>query len=315
MRTDAPEATDGRIRPGRLRRVPGAAEALRALADQPRISRILPHGPGQKAQLHGKESLVSMLGVSNFGHITTHKAYLGRLQAVSDDPAADTLEYIRRDLPNMATGNPHSHGRNTALTKPAGGGIRLSPLFDYAPMRLSDAAVMRVTTWECMKGAPRGTGYEPICQAVACDGLDAGQIREAMLSMTPLLERLDELARDLIVPEPVIAQAFDKGRVAQEILGYGPGIPVPKVTPLSQEEKLARREAVRNRTAAGDLRFPGAIRDIRKSLGRVRVEVRPFPHPGHRLGERQGRPEAGDLAEDRPGFRVHGGLRDEECWR
>lgn len=47
---------------------------------------------------------------------------------------------------------------------------------------------------------------------------------------------------------------------------------MPKVTPLSQEEKLARREAVRNRTAAGDLRFPGAIRDIRKSLGLTQAE-------------------------------------------
>lgn len=47
---------------------------------------------------------------------------------------------------------------------------------------------------------------------------------------------------------------------------------MPKLTPLSREEKLARREAVRNRAAAGDLRFPGAIRDIRKSLGLTQAE-------------------------------------------
>lgn len=182
---------------------------------------------GGEARLHGQESLVSMLGVSEFGHITSHETYLARLQAVSDDPAADTLEYIRRDLLNLATGNPDNHGHNTALTKPAGGGIRLSPLFDYAPMRLSDAAVMRVTTWECMKGVPPGTGFEPICQAAACEGLDAGQIRDAMLGMLPLLERLDALASDLGVPEPVIAQAFDKGRVAQEILTMDEASPCP----------------------------------------------------------------------------------------
>ena len=47
---------------------------------------------------------------------------------------------------------------------------------------------------------------------------------------------------------------------------------MPRMTPLSRDEKLKRREAVRNRAASGDLRFPEAIRDIRKSLGLTQAE-------------------------------------------
>ncbi|WP_411839803.1 helix-turn-helix transcriptional regulator [Paracoccus sp. ME4] len=44
------------------------------------------------------------------------------------------------------------------------------------------------------------------------------------------------------------------------------------MTPLSRDEKQARREDVRNRAAAGELRFPEAIRDIRHSLGMTQID-------------------------------------------
>lgn len=47
---------------------------------------------------------------------------------------------------------------------------------------------------------------------------------------------------------------------------------MPRMTPLSRDEKLKRREAVRLRAAAGDLRLPEAIRDIRNSLGLTQAE-------------------------------------------
>lgn len=193
-----------------------------------RIPRLDRSVIGNRVELHGQDSLVSTLGIAEFGHITSHETYLARLQAVSDDPAADTLEYVRRDLLNMATGNPDNHGRNTALTKPAGGGIRLSPLFDYAPMRMSDAAVMRVTNWACMDGTPPQSSFEPICQAAACDALKPEQIRDDMRNMLPLLARIGELALDLGVPAPVVGQAFDKGRVAWAIEAMNGAMPCPE---------------------------------------------------------------------------------------
>lgn len=47
---------------------------------------------------------------------------------------------------------------------------------------------------------------------------------------------------------------------------------MPRLIPLTRGEKQARREDVRNRAAAGELRFPEAIRDIRHSLGLSQID-------------------------------------------
>lgn len=47
---------------------------------------------------------------------------------------------------------------------------------------------------------------------------------------------------------------------------------MPRKTPLSSEEKRARRSAVSMKAFRGELRFPGAIREIRDSLGLTQAE-------------------------------------------
>lgn len=47
---------------------------------------------------------------------------------------------------------------------------------------------------------------------------------------------------------------------------------MPRKRPLSSEEKLARREGIARRAAAGDLRLPEAFRNIRNSLGLTQAE-------------------------------------------
>lgn len=47
---------------------------------------------------------------------------------------------------------------------------------------------------------------------------------------------------------------------------------MPKKIPLSQQEKLERRDAVAKRAASGSLCLPGAIRDIRNSLGLTQAD-------------------------------------------
>lgn len=169
--------------------------------------------------LHGQESLVAAKGVAEFGHLGRHEDYLRILRAVSDDPVADTLEYVLRDLLNLAMGNPDNHGRNTALTKPASGGVRLAPLFDFAPMRLSDAGVGRSTSWACLRGRAPDGGWDLICDAAACDGLSAGEIRDALVSKLPLLRELPMIARETGVPEEVVSRAIDADRAVRAIEG------------------------------------------------------------------------------------------------
>lgn len=42
---------------------------------------------------------------------------------------------------------------------------------------------------------------------------------------------------------------------------------MPRRTPLTREEKLNRRLDIAARAASGDLRLPGAIREMREALG------------------------------------------------
>lgn len=48
----------------------------------------------------------------------------------------------KRDIANLALGNPDNHGRNK-LRKHQDGTIRLAPLFDFAPMRLAKEGIVR----------------------------------------------------------------------------------------------------------------------------------------------------------------------------
>lgn len=47
---------------------------------------------------------------------------------------------------------------------------------------------------------------------------------------------------------------------------------MPRKRPLTREEKLARRAEVSRKAFRGELRFPGAIREIRDSLGLTQAE-------------------------------------------
>ena len=89
----------------------------------------------------GQESLVSAIGVADFGHVGTHEAYIEVLRQYSADPFADIVEYLKRDIANLALGNPDNHGRNSALSKHQDGTIRLSPLFDFAARQGGDCAL------------------------------------------------------------------------------------------------------------------------------------------------------------------------------
>jgi len=63
-------------------------------------------------------------------------------------PMAVDIQYIRRDLLNIALGNRDNHGRNTAVLKDTDGTIQLAPLYDFGPAFLDARAIARVIRWE-----------------------------------------------------------------------------------------------------------------------------------------------------------------------
>ncbi len=95
-----------------------------------------------------QESLATLTGRAGFGVAPQHDEVCKKLVEVCSDPAAEVLEYIRRDIANIALGNKDNHARNTALQRDFRGQIRLTPLFDFAPMYLHPDGIARRMRWE-----------------------------------------------------------------------------------------------------------------------------------------------------------------------
>jgi serine/threonine-protein kinase HipA len=161
---------------------------------------------------YGQESLISALGIAEFGVRGRHETYLKLVQEISADPLRDTIEYILRDILNLAMGNPDNHGRNTALRKFPDGTVRLSPLFDFAPMRIDASSIPRATLWECMRKSNQDSNpdWREVCLAVASPMVPAEELMEALSAKEDLLRELPEIARRNGVPESVIEHVIVK---------------------------------------------------------------------------------------------------------
>jgi len=171
----------------------------------PRFDRF---ASSEQVLLHGQESLYSAMGVTEFGARRSHEDYLAVIDQFSDDPVADRIEYLKRDVLNIAAGNPDNHGRNTALCRYAAGGTRLSPMFDFAPMRLSDAGIARATRWRCLGSSDPGGDWSTVCEAVACNRLSSNDVRDILVGMLPQLFGMRDIAGQLGVASEVIKQVI-----------------------------------------------------------------------------------------------------------
>ncbi|MFS8049892.1 type II toxin-antitoxin system HipA family toxin [Rhizobium sp. BR 314] len=189
----------------------------------PRFDRRIESGSLQRI---GQESMVSALGVAEFGHLASHEDYIGVLKRVSTNPFADIVEYVKRDIANRAMGNPDNHGRNSALSKMPDGTVSLSPLFDFAPMRLGADGIVKSTRWAAMRDTHRETSpdWAEVCTAVFPDNPDLA--RKLGVEIGDFAERLLEaptLAAKFGVPSDVIEVGMrDCQMVAESVIAARP---------------------------------------------------------------------------------------------
>lgn len=104
-------------------------------------------GPG--GERYGQESLASLAGVNEYGVAVPNAALCAALAQHSSSPTEDVAEFVLRDLLNYALGNTDNHARNTAVQRLPDGGVRLSPLFDFAPMFRDPEGIARRFRWRC----------------------------------------------------------------------------------------------------------------------------------------------------------------------
>ncbi|MDX0626826.1 type II toxin-antitoxin system HipA family toxin [Sinorhizobium medicae] len=160
----------------------------------------------------GQESLVSAIGVADFGYVGTHEAYIDVLRQHSADPFADIVEYLKRDIANLALGNPDNHGRNSALSKHQDGTIRLSPLFDFAPMRLAKERVVRSTRWAMMRDGGRDhfPDWSQICDGLIADPDQQTKLAVELCVFAEHLRGVPHIASDMGAPSEIIQRCMER---------------------------------------------------------------------------------------------------------
>ncbi len=160
----------------------------------------------------GQESLVSAIGVADFGHVGTHEAYIDVLRQYSANPFADIVEYLKRDIANLALGNPDNHGRNSALSKHQNGTIRLSPLFDFAPMRLAKEGIVRSTRWAMMRdgGLDHLPDWKRICAELMPNPAEQKALASTLSGFAEHLHRAPTIARDMGAASEILDRAMGR---------------------------------------------------------------------------------------------------------
>ncbi len=82
-------------------------------------------------------------------HKIQGQEYFGDTKTLLDEPdgvAQFVIEWVRRDLLNIAFGNSDNHGRNTSFLK-KNNLLTLAPIYDFAPMKADPEQVTRTFTW------------------------------------------------------------------------------------------------------------------------------------------------------------------------
>ncbi|RZL86505.1 MAG: type II toxin-antitoxin system HipA family toxin, partial [Variovorax sp.] len=103
-------------------------------------------GAGRVVRL-AQESIATLTGMPGFEAVPSHDQVCRDLVRHCTDPHTEVLEYLRRDVANLALGNKDNHARNTAVQRDAHGRIGLTPLYDFAPMYLHPDGIARRIRW------------------------------------------------------------------------------------------------------------------------------------------------------------------------
>lgn len=154
----------------------------------PRFDRsISEYGVERRAQ----ESIAALCNRAGFGVVISHNDICRVLAQACTDPVAEIIEYLKRDIANIALGNKDNHTRNTAVTRNEHGEIRLTPLFDFAPTWLHPEGISRVTRWDQNDGG-LPEWHSVTLQVEDATGLSAKRLQQALIDWLPQLQQLEE---------------------------------------------------------------------------------------------------------------------------
>ncbi len=140
---------------------------------------------------YGLESASSICGRSNFGPGITNDQICHAMARLLKNSQPDIIEFLRRDILNIALGNVDNHGRNTAYLKTPQA-TSISPLYDFAPMFLDPEGIPRAARWERERPMTM-PDWGAVAECICCPGLGAGEIRALLRAEIVKVNKLPEV--------------------------------------------------------------------------------------------------------------------------
>jgi len=149
-----------------------------------------------------QESIATLTGMPGFEAVPSHDEVCRALLRHCTSPQDEVLEYVKRDVANLAMGNKDNHARNTAVQRDFEGGIALTPLYDFAPMYLHPDGIARRIRWEENDaGHPDwGRVLDRVCalgdelrregRTKRAAPIDRARLVQGLKAMAPALERI-----------------------------------------------------------------------------------------------------------------------------
>lgn len=113
------------------------------------------------------------------------------------------IEWVKRDLLNIAFGNSDNHGRNTSIIKRPQG-MWLAPIYDFAPMKADPEGITRTMQW----GPPLEQGGEYDWPGIASALNDLVPEEQLMNELQTLASQLTGL-RDRLAERGVAQRILD----------------------------------------------------------------------------------------------------------
>ncbi len=153
-----------------------------------------------------QESIATLTGMPGFEAVPSHNQVCQALLQHCTHPHEEVLEYLKRDVANLALGNKDNHARNTAIQRDLNGHIALTPLYDFAPMYLHPDGIARRIRWEGNDGGQPHWGRVLDC---VCELAEQVHKLHRKKGRTPLQRAA--LVEGLKAMVPALKHIADKG--------------------------------------------------------------------------------------------------------
>jgi serine/threonine-protein kinase HipA len=157
---------------------------------------------GRVMRFH-QESAASIAGLGGFGIQADQFQLLGAIRHVVDVPIEETIEFIQRDVLNLAMRNTDNHARNTAV-QTVDGVTRITPLFDFAPMYLDPEGITRASRWYHPQTGKELQRWEDVLPQLALPAPEHEQLVEALVRFGERLAGLQDCMREAGIDEDIV---------------------------------------------------------------------------------------------------------------